>query len=132
MFTDAPLGALTGYQLHTQISGGHQGTLELVDIVIKDRRNYVFAGSDNVFESFNVANSQMLAGLYGSVVSSKANGYLATFVYKASPRASGTFVFDVLHDEAAKDQTFLVGPDDRDKIEVTGTTPAMITVSRMK
>ncbi len=129
VFTDAAIGKLSGYQLHAQISGGDQGQLELVDIVIDDRRDHVFAGAHGIFESFNVANGQMLAGLFDESVSTKASGYLATFVYSVSPRASGTFVFDVLHDSAIGDQTFFVGATDRDKIRIAGTNPAVVVIA---
>ena len=57
-----------------------------------------------------------------------AYAYLATFVYRASPTAAGEFVVDVLTDEATGDQTFLIA-DFTKKIEVTGTTPAVIATS---
>ena len=45
-----------------------------------------------------------------------------------TPGEAGMFVVDVLHDDANQDQTFLVGAEHTDKIEVTGTRPAVIAV----
>ena len=42
---------------------------------------------------------------------------------------SGTFVVDVVHDETNQDQTFLVGAEQTDKIEIERTIPAVIVVA---
>ncbi len=126
-----PLAALSGYQVHTGVTGGRSGSLDLVDVSIADRDDSVFAKASGVFDAFNVDNSQVLSGLhYGSgAVATAGKGYLATFTYRVSNDAVGTFVIDILHNEAAGDQTFLVGATDRDKIEITRTTPAVVVVT---
>ncbi len=121
----ANLGA---YQLHTAVSGGRQGSLKLAAITIEPRADFVFAGSADVFDAVNVDKSQMLAGLYGGSVETSEQGYLATFTYRVSEDAIGTFVVDVLHDEAAADQTFLVGDAHTDQIAIGRTNPAVVTV----
>ncbi len=129
ILVDNPLDALQSYQLHTVASGGRRGQLELVDIEVDDRMDFVFAGFLSTFDAFNVAKGQMLSGLDFDHVATADDAYLATFTYRASPDAVGTFVVDILHDESAGDQTFLVGANSRDKIEVTKTNPAVIVVS---
>ncbi len=130
-YINSPLAALSGYQLHTGVSGGRSGSLKLVDVSIADRDDHVFAKVGGVFEAFNVNTSQMLSGLhYGSDPAATAGkGYLATFTYRVSDNAVGTFAIDILHNESIGDQTFLVGTGDRDKIEVTGTAPAIVVVA---
>ncbi len=126
-FIDAPLEALQSYQLHVGTSGGRRGRLEL--IAIEDRKDFVFQGSADVFDAYNVENAQMLAGLEHGDVAVAPETYLATFTYRASPDAVGTFVIDVAYDEDNGDQTFLIGAEQTDKIEVTHTHPAVITVA---
>ncbi len=129
-YVNSPLAALSGYQVHTGVTGGRSGSLELVDVSIADRDDDVFATASGVFDAFNVGTSQMLSGLHGDgFVATAGKGYLATFTYRVSDDAVGTFVIDILHDESAGDQTFLVGADDRDKIEITKTTPAVVVVT---
>ncbi len=128
-FVNDPLKALSGYQLHTGVSGGRGGSLELVDVSIADRDDHVFATASGVFDAFNVNSSQMLSGLHGNGgVPTAGKGYLATFTYRVSSDAVGAFVIDVLHNEADGDQTFMVGAGDRDKIEIGYVTPAVIVV----
>ncbi len=118
------------YQLHTATSGGRAGSLDLVNITIEDREDSALAGAADAFEAFNVANGQMLSGLFTGKVATKRMRYLATFNYRASPDAVGTFVVDFAHDEANGGQTFLVGAEQTDKIEIVHTSPAAITVAR--
>ncbi len=119
--------ALQSYQLHLGVSGGRRGRLELIDITIEDRRDFIFDGADGVFDAYNVGNGQMLAGLDAGSVTNVAHAYLATFTYRASADAAGAFVVDVLHDEAVGDQTFLVAPA-AGKIAVSGSRPAVVGV----
>ncbi len=121
--------ALQSYQLHLDVSGGRRGRLDLVDIAIEERDDFVFEGSAGVFDAYNVGNGQMLAGLDAGSVTAAAHTYLATFTYRVSPDAVGVFVVDVLHDESAGDQTFLIAPF-AEKIAVSETKPAVITVIR--
>ncbi len=124
-----PALQLWAYQLHAGVSGGRTGSIELVDITIEQREDFVFAGAtDNAFDAFNVENGQMLAGLFNGSVAKAGIDYLATFTYRASPDAAGTFVVDILHDDADQDQTFLVGSELIDKIEVVRTDPAVVTI----
>jgi hypothetical protein len=129
-YINDPQVAMSGYQLHTTVSGGRSGMLELVDVSIADRADHVFDSASGVFDAFNVENAQMLAGIDGDgAVKTAGKGYLATFTYRVSSDAAGAFVIDFLYNEAAGDQTFLVGATDTDKIEITGTTPAVVVVT---
>ncbi len=128
VFMDAALPNFRAYQLHAAVSGGRAGALDLVDITIEDRKDSVFTDADNAFDAFNADNAQMLSGLFAGKVTTKRMAYLATFIYRASPDAAGTFVVDVLHGDDNQDQTFLVGAYQTDKIEVAGTQAAVITV----
>ncbi len=122
-----PKPTLQSFQLHLEVSGGHRGHLELIDIAIDDRTDFVFDGFAGLFDAYNVEKGQMLAGLDGGSVTTKTNAYLATFTYRASSDAAGTFVVDILRDEAAGDQTFLISSF-ADKVEVLSTQPAVIVV----
>ncbi len=119
--------ALQSYQLHLDVSGGRRGRLDLIDIAIEDRGDFVFDGSTGAFDAYNVNNGQMLAGLDTGSVRTVAPAYLATFTYRASPDAAGTFVVDVLYDEARGDQTFLVSSFNG-RIDVKTTAPAVIAI----
>ena len=151
IFVDEPLEALFGYQLTAVVSGGRKGSLDLVDIAIEDRRDAVYAprspriairGSDQsafttshpsltptaaLFQAFNVETAQMLAGNFDGPVSTPADGYLATFTYRASADAVGTFVIDIVRGDVI--QTLLVGADQNEQIVVSGTRPAVIVVT---
>ncbi len=128
---ERPVDFLQSYQLHLAASGGRSGELELVDAAIEAHDHAVLAAGAGRFEAFNVENGQMLAGLYevGVGAATDADGYLATFTYRATPDAVGVFVVDVLHDESAGDQTFLIAPL-AEKIAISETKPAVITVIR--
>ncbi len=128
VYADAALPNFSAYQLDTVVSGGRSGFLDLVDIEIEDRADFAFAGADDTFDAFNIDSGQMLSGLLSGDVATSPNGYLATFTYRASADARGMFVLDVLHDDGGGSQTFLVGSEHTDKIEVTRTYPAVITV----
>ncbi len=129
VFIDGSLDALQSYQLHTAVTGGSRGRFDLVDVSIEDRGDHVFAGQASQFDAFNIGTSQMIGAMYGGFVDTPRNAYLATFTYEASTDASGTFVIDVLHDETVGDQTFLIGANYRDRIEVTQTKPAIVFIN---
>ncbi len=131
IFVDDPLPSFRAYQLLTETSGGRAGSLDLVNITIENRKDSVFQSANDTFEAFNVDNAQMLSGLFTGNVPTKHMRYLATFTYRASKAASGTFVIDVAHDENGGSQTLLVGAKQTDKIEVTGMTPAVVTVTHL-
>ncbi len=130
-YINDPLNALSGYQLHTGVSGGRSGSLELVDVLVADRDDAVFADAGGVFDAFNVQTSQMLSGLHlgSEAVATAGKGYLATFTYRASDDALGTFVIDLVHNNVPADQTFLIGAEDRDVIQITSKTPAVVVVT---
>jgi hypothetical protein len=126
VFISDALEDFQSYQLHMAASGGDRGTMTLVDIQIDDRKDYVF-GSSVRFDAVNTAKSQMLAGLDVGSKATSNESYLATFIYEVSKDASGSFVIDVLHDEANEDQTFLVAGSNG-KIDVRSTAPAVIHI----
>ncbi len=118
---------LQSFQLETLVTGGRRGRLELMEILIEPSDQYVF-NKEQDFTAFNVETGQMLAGLHnlnGTEIPLK--GYLATFVYRASADAVGTFVVDVLEEGDEANQTYLVGPYDG-KISVMRIDPAVITI----
>jgi hypothetical protein len=121
-----PPANLQSYQMHFGVSGGSNGALELVDISIEERRDHVFGASSDRFEAFNRESAQMLSGLSDPQAGPRGP-YLATFTYQASADARGRFVVDVLHDESAGHQTYLVAIGNG-RIAVLGTKPALIQV----
>jgi hypothetical protein len=125
-FVTSELANLQAYQLHTVAMGGSSGRLELIDVAIEGRRDYVF-GAEQRYDAVNVAKAQMLSGVETAGVPTKAQAYLATFTYRLSKDAAGAFVVDILRDEANGDQTFMIS-NYTDKIAVDSTTPAVITV----
>jgi hypothetical protein len=130
VFFDGPLADLRGYQLHLGSAGGQRGRLELVDIAVLDEAGHVFSSQAD-WRVFNVETGQMIAGLDGAGVATRAGGYLATFVYRASADAAGRFTVDLLHDGADPAQrTFVFATPANGKIDVVATTPALIGVGR--
>ncbi len=120
-----PLDDLRGYQLDLDVSGGRAGTLELVAVELERTQAFVFNGRGDTFDATNIEKSQVLCGLVGEGVETPASAYLATFTYRASEDAVGTFVIDVPKDG----QTYLVATDNG-KIEPTRITPAVILVTQ--
>jgi hypothetical protein len=137
---DTPLEDLRGYQLHVSTSGGRSGHLELIDVTIRHAaprrdaanlrrdkpRAHVFAGL-SYWEAYNTTSHQMLAGLDTPGIHAEP-GYLATFIFRASADASGTFLVDLLHDDADPQQrTFLLPTTPGDRI-VIRSAAARVTV----
>jgi hypothetical protein len=122
------LADLRGYQLHVAAVGGKRGHLELVDVAVEQRGDHVFAGHGD-WRAFNVHTAQMVAGLDSAGLATRPGAYLATFTFRASADASGTFVVDLLHDASDSGQrTFLFPTPVGAKIAVGATTPARVTV----
>jgi hypothetical protein len=125
---DQPLDDLRGYQLHAVARGGASGWLELVDISIDKRQDWVFDGL-GAWDAFNVRTRQMLAGLSSEGVATQPQAYLATFTFKAGPTAAGTFAIDLLYDDAhGSYRTFLFGTAANSKIQIVDSHPAEVTV----
>ncbi len=124
VFANEALGDLQSYQLDVSVSGGRRGSLELIDITIEDRTDYVYAGLTGGFDAFNVTTGQMLNGLGLEGAATGSHAYLATYRYRASSDARGSFVVDARADR----ETYLVATGNG-KIEVTGTTPAIVVVT---
>ncbi len=129
VFTSDPVANLQSYQLHLAASGGRRGQVELVNIRVEERGDFVFAGQQGPFDAFNVDKGQMIAGIDGTGIKTPGKAYMATFTYRVSADAVGAFVIDVLHDQPSGDQTFLVSSY-TDQVEVTGTKPAVIVVAQ--
>jgi hypothetical protein len=107
---DTALPDLRGYQLHLGVSGGVRGTLDLVDIWIHESSVFSAPGKARAsrnaqvqpfWSAFNLQAQQILAGLDGPGIPAEAGAYLATFVYRASADAAGTFDVELLHGEGA-------------------------------
>ena len=76
----------------------------------------------------NVSKTRLLLGIAHLMAETSQ---ISKFV-NVQERAVGTFVIDISHDEANQDQTFLVGAEHTDKIEVARTAPAVIVVTQAK
>jgi hypothetical protein len=82
------------------------------------------------WSAFNTSTHQMLAGLDGPGAAAPAGSYLATFTYRASRDAAGTFVVDVRYGDAAGvDRTFLFPTPANAAIAIDAVRPALITIS---
>ncbi len=129
---DQTLSDLVGYQLEVRAGGGTRGQLELVDVPINDRKDYAFAGLGVDLSVFSPARSAMFVGLPTLEGVAAADGtYLATFTFRVSADAAGTFLVDVsdwtLRDDLGQ-QSFLTASN-LGLIEVRSTTPAVIVVA---
>jgi hypothetical protein len=128
VFLEDALGDLRGYQMHVAAAGGKRGTLELVDVAIHERRDHVFAGLTD-WRAFNARTGQMLAGLDTPGIATHPGAYLATFTFKVSDDAAGTFSVELLHDDRDPAQrTFIFPTAPGAKIEVAAASAAVITV----
>jgi hypothetical protein len=117
-----------GYQLHLRPSGGTSGELELVDMAIENRSDAVFY-NHGAWEAFNADSEQLVAGLDGNGIATAANAYLATYLYQASPDASGWFTFNLLYDNPnGTSRTFLFPTAPNSKIKITSYTAARVKV----
>ncbi len=126
VYFDGAVSDLRGYQLHVVPLGGDRGHLELVDISVENRKD---AAMDAQWQAFNIDKHQVVVGTDAAGSPTAARAYLATFTYRVSRDARGSFLVDLLHDNADPAQrTFVFPTPNRAKIEVSGTTPAMITV----
>ncbi len=110
------------------LSGGTGGQLELLDVTIEPRADFVFAGRTDTYEAFNLTNGQMLCGVDGDGVATTGPAYLATYTYRVPMTAAGDFVLDIRRDEAAGDQKFLIASGNG-RIEVSATTPGVISTT---
>ncbi len=125
---DSPLEDLRGYQLHLASSGGTAGHLQLIDITISGP-GHVFATAHH-WSAFNRVTSQMVAGLDTPGIAAKAHAYLATFTYRASLDATGTFAIDILRDPAnAEERTFLFPTPAHSRIVIEPAAPLRVKVS---
>jgi hypothetical protein len=124
-----PLPDLRGYQLHAEArgTGRSRGSLDLIDVAVEPGHGSVFEGQGD-WRAFNVRTAQMLAGLDGAGIAAPPGAYLATFTFRASIDAQGSFEVDLLHDSPDRTQrTFLVPTPPTGRIDVS-TTPALIEV----
>jgi hypothetical protein len=82
------------------------------------------------WSAFNPATQQMLAGLDGPGVAAPAGGYLATFTYRASADAAGTFTVELLHDAVDRSQrTFLFPTAVSGGIDIRGEASVTVNVA---
>jgi hypothetical protein len=123
--TSAPLKSLQSYQLHMRVTGGTQGHLELIDVVIQPRRDAALGTV--AFSATNLGAGQMLAGMDEGGVRTSAGAYLATFTYRASPDAAGSFVIEP-GVGGSDGRTFVVGANQRE-IVIQNIQPVVITVT---
>ncbi len=120
-----PLADVRGYQLHLAPSGGRRGALELIDIAIHDRKDRALSFD---WAAFNVATSQMVAGRDAAGIATQG-GYLATFTFKASADAVGTFSVNLLYDDTdPAERTFLFPTPANGRVEITDVPAVLIEI----
>ncbi len=124
-----------GYQLHLGVDGGAAGHLELVDIAIHSRDRAAPRSARHAmmpatsWSAFNLAVQQVVVGTDQPGVKLAANTYLATFTYRASADARGTFVIDILADQDdAAQRTFIFPSPSNGRVNIEKTAPAVIEV----
>ncbi len=124
VFIDNALDDLQSYQLGLEVNGGRRGRFELVDITIETRPTRAFRGRSDRFEASNIQDGRMLNGLDANGVETGDGAYLATYTYRISDDAAGSFVIDV----ASDNQTFLIASLNG-MIEIERTSPAVVVVA---
>ncbi len=124
VYLQQPVRDLRGYQLHIGSSGGEHGALEIVDISIEEGSAFAKLGA---WSAFNTATGQMVTGLDTPGVAVHEGTYLATFTLESTPDARGTFIVDLLHDDADH-RTFLFPTRPIDRITLSDAKAARIVV----
>jgi hypothetical protein len=82
------------------------------------------------WSAFNLRTQQMLAGLDGPGVAAPEGAYLATFTYRASADAAGTFTVELLHDSSDRShRTFLFPTGANGGIDIRGAASASVNVT---
>jgi hypothetical protein len=110
---------LLGYQLHSVAAGGLSGNMDLVDMVVYDRDDYIFKNVEHNM-AFNIGLRQMFVGVDENGLAnagdvdvagdSEVAGYLATLVYQASDDSKGSFTIDLMAGaDLATNRTFAFG-----------------------
>jgi hypothetical protein len=121
IFLDHALDALQSYQLDTAVSGGRRGHLELERVHIESRPDHVFGDQA---ATINAREFSARAGASTSgPVATAAGAYLATFTFRSTRDARGTFSIMPL----TRGGTQLMRTGNR-MIEVDAATPARIHV----
>ncbi len=121
---------LRGYQLHLDIRGGRSGDVELIDIVIEQRRDAALAGLPT-WQAANIKTAQVVVGTDQPGIFAAANSYLATVVVRIDPDATGEFRIDVLSDWTDPTQrTYLFPTRPHQAVAIDGTSPVEIRVQR--
>jgi hypothetical protein len=141
---DTPLADLRGYQLHLSAAGGESGRLELVDIALPAGGVFAANAASNLagagfkdataaafWSAFNRATGQMLAGLDTAGVHAPPGSRLATYTYRASADAAGTFVVSLLADDSdPRQRTYLFPTPARGKIALASPAPVKLVITR--
>jgi hypothetical protein len=125
IYSDDAIDDLRGYQLDVIVTGGASGSLQLVAIEIESRKDFVFANRPDGFSAVNETTGQMLAGLEGAGHPARRRGYMATYFYRVSRDAAGSFVVDVRSDDDS--QTYLIASENG-KIDVDAVTPGLLHI----
>ncbi len=134
VFLAEPVADLRGYQLHLEASGGSNGHLVLEDISIHERKDWAYH-QRGAWSAFNVFTGQMVAGLDSAGIPAPAGAYLATFTYRASRRAAGDFVIDVLDsvdDPSHRTYLFATASTARIELDPAPALPLRIGAVKMR
>ncbi|MCH8243142.1 MAG: hypothetical protein IH897_11120, partial [Planctomycetes bacterium] len=113
---------LQTFQVTLEVEGGKQGSLELEQIVIdENRRDYVF-GRGNALDVTNVKTREAGAVQLTNSVDAAEPALLATFLFRASRDAAGTFTVSL----AGSEHTFL---RDADALAIECRTDSTLNVT---
>ena len=92
---------LGGDEIALDATGGTGGRLDLENIYIDTtRKDHVFA-SQKIYHAIDKPNARMACALDAGGVDSQTPVYLATFVFRASSDASGTFTVSAVPGDGA-------------------------------
>ena len=94
---------LQTFQVTLDVKGGDQGSLDLQQIVIDDSRPEFVFGRGNALDATNVKTKEAAGVLLSDSVDVAEPALLATFLFRASRGAAGTFTISL----AGNEQTFL-------------------------
>jgi hypothetical protein len=128
VFLGEALADLRGYQLHlgARSDEGTDDDLELIDIAIEERKDWVFTGRE-AWKAFNRMSGQMVAGLDAAGVAAPVGTYLATFTYRVSTDAAGDVRVEIQR-PGDGGRTFLFSTLSNAKIEVLSESPVRLAV----
>jgi hypothetical protein len=117
--------SMRSYQVGLNVEGGNSGNLVREEVAIDEERpDFVFTQLDYLAPADQIGG-RAAGVLKDGVVNRVEPGYLATFAFRATPDASGTFQVSI--DTGSKS---LLADSQNDMMEFQTSAPAMVTIGQ--